>query len=188
MNMKIIVEESISSLVSKVLKRVAKNWMVEEWQNAAMNPSIIENVLNEPHKLVDFTTEDGAHWAIIMPTEPGTLFILDYNLHENEIATYAGGALGGSDPQFNKDDLISVIVFGNEKPTSLELRIVHELIHGLDLPADDLQEYANQAFSPTSSWLYHLLQSLGVASEHMPFFQRRYYQWVLHSKKSETNR
>ena len=180
--MKIIVEKSIAGFVSKVLQRVGENWIIEEWQNAINNQSIVENVLDEPHRFVDYNTENGTRWAIIMPTVPGTLMILDHKLHENAIDSYAGGTVGGSKPQLNEDDLISIVVFGNEKLKLLELRIVHELLHGLNLPADDLHENADQAFSKINRRLYYFLKSLGVGAEHVPFFQRKFYHWLLDSR------
>lgn len=181
--MQIVIEKSIQELVLKELEEVSKNWAIVEWREAIMNPLIVDNILSLPCRQVDFMAEDSKRWAIIMPIEPGTLFVLDYHLHEKDIACYCGGALKGHDPRFNKDDLISVIVFGNEKPKVLELRIVHELLHGLDLPSDDLQKYSDQAFQWYILYLYHLFQKLGVAAEHIPFFQNRFYRWLLISRR-----
>jgi len=147
-----------------------------------MNPVTIENVLNEPHRLVDFDDENGERWAIIMPAEPGKMFILDYHQHVDEISSYAGGATGGLDTQSNTDDRISIIVSGDEKVGLLELRIVHELLHGLNLPADDLVENVDQAFRAYIRFFYKILKLFGFSVWHMSFFQRRYYRWLILSR------
>ena len=180
--MKIVIESSIQELVSKALRRVSENWRVDEWENAVTNPVSIENVLNEPHRLVDFEDEDGKRWAIIMPAEPGKVFIMDYHKHIDEISSYAGGTISGPDSQSNTDDMISIIVTGDEKIGLLELRIVHELLHGLNLPADDLAENADSAFKPHIRFLYNILKFFGLRPEHTSFFQRRYYRWLLESR------
>lgn len=181
--MKIIIEKSIQELIQKELENIVLKWPIEEWKNAVLNPTIVENILSMPHRLVDYVTEDGKRWAIIMPTEPGTLFILDYSSHKKETASYCGGAIQGHIPRFNVDDLITVIVYGNEKSNILELRIVHELLHGLNLPSDDLHKYSYQAFKLPVRYLYSLLHKLGIAAEHIPFFQTRFYRWLLLSRK-----
>jgi len=142
----------------------------------------VNNILDEPHTLIDYT-KDGKHWKLIFPSEGGVLFIVDYRRHRKLIQTYAGGAVGDGNKRLDRGDRATVVVYGDETAEVLELRIVHELLHCIDLPADDLNQHVGEFLPWWLRLVYKLFQLCRKSPEHMPYFQRKYYHWCLNQRK-----
>lgn len=109
-------------------------------------------------------------WRIIMPGEFDTLFVLDYHNHVDDIKGYAGAAYPRR---------CSVVIYGGESDVVLKLRVVHELLHSMGLPADDLDKYHPKFLVFWWRWIYRWLKRYGAHPEQIPFFQERYYHWLL---------
>ena len=154
----------------------------EKWNSDVNDVKWVNNILEEPHNIIDFKNEKG-HWKLIFPKEKGVVFILDFTLHEDNTKAYAGGAIGDGDKLLDKDDNASVIVFPHDSVEILELRFVHEVeLHARDLPADDLEMYHGKFLKSYNIFIYEILKLLKRHPEHIPYYQRMYYRWLLEQR------
>jgi len=175
--LKIVTENSIKNYMIPTFKKLS-----EKWNSDVNDVKWVNNILEEPHNIIDFKNEKG-HWKLIFPKEKGVVFILDFTLHEDNIMTYAGGAIGDGDKLLDKDDNASVIVFPHDSVEILELRFVHEVeLHARDLPADDLEMYYGKFLKSYNIFIYEILKLLKRHPEHIPYYQRMYYRWLLEQR------
>ncbi len=148
---------------------------VKRWDITPLDINSTENIKNLEVEYLDEIDHAGKRWAIPVPKNPGTMFIIDYTLHNKEIESYAGATFAGT--SVNADDRITIIIFGKENAEILELRIVHELVHGRNLPADDIVKYKDKFLGFLDRIFWQLLGD-NTASP-MPYFQRKFYNWLL---------
>ncbi len=167
--MKVYVEKNIEAKALAALESVKK------WNMTPLEIISTENIKTLEVQYLDNVDYAGKRWAIPVPKDPGTMFVIDYKLHSTEIESYAGATFPGT--SINADDRITVIIFGNENADILELRIVHELVHGRNLPADDILKNKDKFLVFFDRMFWWLLGD--NASCQMPYFQRKYYGWLL---------
>ncbi len=153
--MKLIIEKHLNLL--NVLTRL-KSWNID------FNIEYVENIQNKPFEI---SVSSDKEWSIIMPKE-NVGFVYDYNLHKDATKRYAGGAF------LNR---FSIIVYGNETDEILKLRIVHEWLHSIGKPADDLKKHIPKFLN----WWERLLWNFKIVliNEQNPYWQRKYYKWLL---------
>lgn len=171
--MKLVVENSISYQIIPVLSVAEKKWGID-----VSDTKFVDDITTEPYQQIDFT-KDGRQWKLIFPVNGDTVFFIDYNLHKDKIISYAGGAVGDGNRKLDLGDKVAIVVYGNESQEVLELRFIHELLHAQDLPADDLVKYAFR-FMTFWEWLrFRWQQYKKQKPEHYPFWQRKFYRWLL---------
>lgn len=176
--LKIVTENSIKNYMIPTFKKLS-----EIWNSDVNDVKWVNNILEEPHNNIDFKDEKGEQWKLIFPKEKGVVFIIDFTLHEDMIKSYAGGAIGDEDKLLDKDDNASVVVFPQDSVEILELRFVHEVeLHARDLPADDLEIYHSKFLKFYDIVFYEILKLLRRHPEHIPYYQRMYYRWLLEQR------
>ncbi len=173
--MEVVIESSLWRL-RQLIRSIKSKWNVGDLKVLEM--LWVSNILDQPHRFIDFVDDRGVHWKLIFPTE-GVMFIIDYMRHMDLLSGYAGGAVGDGDKVSDKEDNAAVLVFPKDTDEIIELRIIHEYLHSIDLPADDLDRHAQEFLSRWMMWYYRLLRKLGRMPEHMPLFQRAYYRFLL---------
>lgn len=169
--MRIYVESSISGTALEAID------LVKEWKLLSDDPviSTIDDFKAIPYWLCDYTDNKGVRWKIPVPTEPGTMFIINYNTNHSMIQSYAGGCIGDYSKEI-KDDKITVVVYQQDKIEDIELRSVHELLHAMELPSDDCNQYLNSFLS----WWLRLWYFFKPCSNSK--VQRRFYRWLLNQR------
>lgn len=117
------------------------------------------------------TVYDSGDWrGFIIPEQDNTIIIFD---GKRRNVKFAGGTIGNR---------IGVAVFGNESVETLYLRIYHELLHALGLPADDMPN--NSEFV---EWLTNMLRIALYVDKKLfyskfinnPKWQNLYYTYLL---------
>jgi len=83
---------------------------------------------------------------------------------------------------------ITVTTSAEESQDTISLRVMHELLHCLNLPADDMAEHLDEVFSVWDRLLYHLVGGPSVSSFYAAYFrnsfERQYYEWLLDQWRS----
>jgi hypothetical protein len=168
--MKIYIEESIADRANLALNLVRSNWGLLEDSLAF----IIKDFTTLPYWLCDYIDDKGQRWKIPMPVKAGTMFIISYDTHREMIEGYAGGTIGDYSKEI-KDDKITIVVSSYDTIEVLELRIIHELLHAMELPADDCKLYLKQ-FLP---WYLRLW----YRNCENPKMQRKFYKYLIEKRK-----
>lgn len=171
--MKIIAETSTVNHSVPALNSVTANWNI-----GTDDVKWVDDILTEPYQQIDYQ-EDNQTWRLIFPAYGGVIFIIDYSRHQDRIQTYAGGAVGNGNRRLDDMDRASIVIYGNETPWEMELRIVHEFLHCEDLPADDLLQYAKKFLSFWGLLMLKWQQFGRRHPENTPCYQRRFYRWLL---------
>jgi hypothetical protein len=169
--MKIYIEESIANKVNLALALVRSNWELLEDSLAF----IIKDFTSLPYWLCDYIDNKGQRWKIPMPVEAGTMFIISSDMHQGMIERYAGGTIGDYSKEI-RDDKITIVVSSYDTVEVLELRIIHELLHAMELPADDCKLHLKR-FLP---WYFRLWYRNNCEN---PKVQRRFYKYLLKMRK-----
>lgn len=175
--MKLIIEKSIRNIINPVLRAVKYNWGID-----ACDIKYVENITTEPYQQIDYV-HAGRQWKLIFPVNGGTAFFIDYNLHKDQILSYAGGATGDGDKKLDSGDKVAIIVYGDETQEILELRVIHELLHAQDLNSDLLDKYVVQFLGFYDLIIYFILRFCKKSPEHLPYYQRLYYKWLLKQRQ-----
>jgi hypothetical protein len=169
--MRVYIEENIVGKANLALALVRSNWgLLEDSQ-----VFIIEDFTMQPYWLCDYVDSKGQRWKIPMPVESGTMLIINYTTHQEMIERYAGGTIGDYSKEI-KDDKITIAVSLQDTVEILELRIIHELLHAMELPADDCKLYLKQ-FLP---WYLRLWYRNNCDN---PRVQKRFYSFLLKKRK-----
>lgn len=168
--MHLIAELAVNQQLLPVLTKL-KTWNIEinsvEW---------VEDV-----KLKPFFVYSDSQRRVILPAEPGTIFVYSYGKHADDTVNFAGAAMiDGKKSTF--EDKVSVIYFSNETEEVAELRFVHEYLHAIEVPADDLVKYAPKFIWWLELWYFKFLQNYGKAPEHNPYWQRKFYRWLFNQR------
>ncbi len=175
--MKIVAETSISQEIIPALNAVAQTWGFDTG-----NVKWVNDITQEPYQQIDFE-KDGTHWRLIFPAYGGMTFIIDYAKHQDKIKTYAGGAVGNGNRQLDDMDRASIVVYGNETPWELELRVVHEFLHASDMDADGLLRYAPKFLTFWDLLGFRWHQLWGQYPESTPYYQCKFYHWLLDQRE-----
>lgn len=161
--MRVIAEKAILGLLNPVLGKL------KSWNIVLDIISWVDDIKLAPFEIYHDTI-NGVERRVIAPTTPGTIFVYSYGKHADDTIFFAGATFMDGKPTTN-EDRVSVIYFGNESPEDAELRFVHEYLHAMNLPADDMQKYAPR-FIP---WYMRMF----AQSIENVYWQRKYYRWLL---------
>ncbi len=173
--MRLIAELAVKFQLVPVLNRIKTAWQIEpdsvQWVDdiKTANFRIYEDKAN------------GTYRRVILPVEPGTIFAYSYGKHADDTVNFAGAAVMDGNKS-TEGDRLSVIIFGNESQEVLELRFVHEILHAMELPADNLVKYAPRFMWWLELWLFMFQRNRGKMPEHDPSWQRKYYRWLLNQR------
>lgn len=174
--MNLIIERSIYPKVESILP------LVRRWGFDLSEPKIVEDITTQQYTQIDFT-KDGRPWKLIFPANGNNVFFVDYTMHQEQIISYAGGAIGDGNKMLGLGDRISIVVFGNESQEVLELRFVHELLHAIDLPADSLRDYIQRFLSLWERLVFGWQRYKNRSPEQSPFWQRKFYKYLLSQRQ-----
>lgn len=174
--MNIIIEHSIYPKIESVLRAVKQNWGFDYGYKA------VDDITTEPYQQIDFV-KDGRPWKLIFPDDGNTAFFIDYTRHQEQIISYAGGAIGDGNKVLDLGDRVAIVVFGYETLDIIELRFVHELLHATDLPADSLRDYAWKFLSLWDYLAFRWQQYKSMSPEHFPSWQRKFYKYLLSQRQ-----
>ena len=173
--MKFVIEKSIYNRYKDVLSSVQKS----PYNINTSDVKIVDNISSEPHIIINFYDINNREWKIIWSQIKGVAFIVDYNLHSDEIKSYAGGATGDGDKVSDNDDNMTIIVYPQDTSIILKYRTIHEYLHSIDLPADDLDKHSNKFMNFIDLLYYKILNYYNKQPEHIIYFQDKYYKWLL---------
>ncbi len=174
--MKLIAETDATGQLAPVLNNI-KNWNIQldsiEW---------VDDIKSKPFKIYRDVL-NGQERRVIEPLEENTIFVYLNKKHPDDTLNFAGATFQDRTKNTEKDK-ISIIISGNESQEVLELRFVHEYLHAMELQADELEKYASDFLPKWMHWFYLFLKWRKMNPEHMPFFQRRYYHWLLDRREN----
>ena len=176
--MRIIAELAVKSQLEPVLNILKTDWEIELDDKVFM---WLEDIKMANFRIYEDTL-NGVKRRVILPVPPSTVFVYSYGKHAEDTIGFAGATIMDSKPT-TEGDVASIIVFGNETKEVLELRLVHEILHAMELPADDLLKYVSKFLSWWELWYFIFQRYIGKAPEQNPGYQTKYYHWLLSQRK-----
>lgn len=169
--MKLIAEVATMHILAGALKIIKNTWGL-----TFDSLEYLEDIKQAPFQIYH-KEMDGQVRRVILPADPGTMFVYMYGAHAADTIHFAGANLPDRKKSPNGDRSTAVL-FDKDGPETLALRIIHEYIHALGLPADDLDKHTLR-FLPAFQFIkYHILKLLKLAPEHIHTFQFRYYTYL----------
>ena len=177
--MRIIAELAVKSQLEPVLNILKTDWKIELDDRVFM---WLEDIKMANFRIYEDTL-NGVKRRVILPVPPNMVFVYSYGKHAEDTIGFAGATMVDGKPA-TEGDIASIIVFGNETEQVLELRLVHEILHAMQLPADDLLKYVSKILSLWELCYFIFQQYMKKAPEHNPGYQTKYYHWLLSQRNN----
>jgi len=109
-------------------------------------------------------------------SDPWSVWITDGDAYP---AHYPAGAAYPAAPG-EPDNCVTLLVYEGDDETTLTLRLIHELLHTMGLPADDMDEHVEEFLFAPERWIYRALRhSRWWAPHTRNWFEALYYRYLL---------